>query len=65
MPAPGLELGRASGESVGAAYCEFILFFLVYTPFKIWFPLIVATNNPNGNFIVASDIGSDGKVVGT
>lgn len=35
MPAPGLELGRASGESVGAAYCEFILFFLVYTPFKI------------------------------
>ncbi|EKM78972.1 hypothetical protein AGABI1DRAFT_85824 [Agaricus bisporus var. burnettii JB137-S8] len=42
MPAPGIELGRASGESVGAAY--------------------FATNNPNGNFIVASDIGSDGKV---
>lgn len=54
-------MGSAKGRSVGAAYCKHAQLCEAFPMINIYHSVI--TNEPDGNFIVAADIASDGKLV--
>lgn len=60
-PRHRIPMGSANGKSVGAAYCACHLIRQLFLMVNL---NLVITNEPAGNFIVAADIGTDGKLVG-
>lgn len=53
-----VQMSPAVGDAVGALYCAHP----VYHSLPVLMQCVVITNEQSGNFVVASDIGSDGTV---